>query len=139
MAFITTHVPIVDTRGWDTHVVLDGGEKVRYSAWLEFDRPSLVVDLPEGHTFWVQAFLGDPEPGYPDRIISVILLEEDENDRPASSRRQKASVSFDPHTGEEVQRFIRGEGWTRTMRGEEPSSHPLHKVLDIIAESAYIK
>ena len=32
VAYITTHVPIVDTRGWDRNVVLDGGEKVRYSA-----------------------------------------------------------------------------------------------------------
>ena len=146
VAYITTHVPTVDTRGWDRNVVLDGGEKVRYSAWLDFDSPSLIVDLPEGHTYWVQAYLGDPEPGHPDRIISVVLLEEDENDRPATSRGQeallrrlKALVSFDARRGEEVTRFITGEGWTSTWRGEKPSSNPLHEVLDKIAESAYIK
>ena len=97
------------------------------------------MDLPEGHAFTVEVISGDPiDPETtPSTMIAVVITDTDG---------YKSAVAFDPDTGQEVFRFIIGEGASfpdgRRVRAPAEStdpSSPLHEVFDAIVDSAWLQ
>ena len=116
---------------------LEGGQTVSYQ--LYGIGSVLTVDLPEGYTFRVEVISGDPvDPETtPSTMIVVVITDTDG---------YKSGVAFDPDTGEEVFRFIIGEGATFPdgRRGGAPAEstgppNPLNDVFQRISESAWLQ
>ncbi len=111
-------------------VRLEGGRTASHDTYRE--GPILTVKLPSGYTYEMEPFMGDTtDPDIPSSVIRVVIL------GGISGNAREASISFHPNTGEEVWRYIRGEGWTRV--GEQRTGNPLHDVLDTISASACLK
>ena len=116
---------------------LEGGQTVSYQ--LYGIGSVLTVDLPEGHAFTVEVISGDPiDPETTPSTMIVVAITDTDG--------YKSGVAFDPDTGEEVVRFIIGEGG-RTQDGQrigapaEPpdTPSPLDEAFDRISESAWLQ
>ena len=116
--------------------LLDGGQTISYQLYVE--GLPLVVDLPEGYTYTVEAIMGEPiDRETPSTVIQVVITD---------AEGYKSWVTFHPKTGEELWRLVVGEGFTtpaerrvRSDSGAEASPNPLHDVFDYISDSAWLK
>ena len=116
--------------------LLDGGQTISYQLYT--DGLPLVVDLPEGHTYTVEAIIGEPiDRETPSTVVQVVITD---------AEGYKSWVTFHPITGKELWRLVVGEGFStpaerraRSDSGAEASPSPLHEVFDRIAESAWLQ